>query len=47
MSIFQPILNDVTRIVIMKVELDSVRYKTGNIAAYKANDTFSIYMFRP
>lgn len=47
MSIFQPVLNDVTRIAIVKVELDSVRYETGNVAAYKANDTFSICMFGP
>jgi len=47
MSIFQSVLNDVTRIVIIKVELDSVRYETNNVAAYKANNTFSICMFRP
>ena len=47
MSIFQPVLNDVTRIAIVKVELDSVRYETGNVAAYKGNDTFSICMFGP
>ncbi len=47
MSIFQPVLNDVTRIAIVKVELGSVRYETGNVAAYKANDTFSICMFGP
>ncbi len=45
MSIFQPVLNDATRIAIVKIELDSVRYETGNVAAYKTNDTFSICMF--
>ena len=44
--IFQPVLNDATRIVIVKVELDSVRYETDNVAAYKTNDIFSIYMFK-
>ena len=46
-SIFQPMLNNATRIVIVKIELDFIRYETGNIAAYKTNDTFSIYIFRP
>ena len=47
MSIFQPVLNDATRIAIVKVELDSIRYETGNVAAYKTNDTFCICMFGP
>ena len=47
MSIFQPVLNEVTRIAVVKVGLDSVRYETGNVAAYKANDTFNICMFGP
>ena len=47
MSIFQPVLDDVTRVAIVKVELSSVKYETGNVAAYKGNDTFSICMFRP
>ncbi len=47
MSIFQPVLKDVTRIVIVKIELDSVRYETGNVAAYKGNDTDSICIFGP
>lgn len=38
---------DLTRIAIVKVELDSVRHETGNVAAYKANDTFSICIFGP
>ena len=46
-SIFQPMLNDITRIAIVKVELDFIKYETGNVAAYKANDTFSIYIFGP
>ena len=40
-------LNDATRIAIVKVESDSIRYETGNVAAYKTNDTFSIYIFGP
>ncbi len=47
MSIFQPVLKDVTRITIVRVELDSVSYETGDVAAYKANDTFSICMSGP
>jgi len=47
MSIFQPALNDVTRIAIIKVESDSIRYETANVAAYKAKDTFTICMFGP
>jgi len=47
MPIFQSMLNDATWIAIVKVELDSVRYETGNVAAYKANDTFSIRQDRP
>ena len=46
-SIFQPVLNNATQITIVKVELDSVRYETGNVAAYKTNDTFSICMSGP
>ncbi len=46
-SIFQPALNDVTRIAIIKVESDSIRYETANVAAYKAKDTFTICIFRP
>ena len=47
MSIFQPVLKDVTRIAIVKIELDSIRYETGNVAAYKGNNTDSICIFRP
>jgi len=47
MSIFQPALNDVTRIAIAKVESDSIRYETANVAAYKTRDTFNICMFGP
>ena len=46
-SIFQPVLDDVTRVAIAKVESNSVKYETGNVAVYKSNDTFSIYMFGP
>lgn len=46
-SIFQPILSEVTRIAVVKVELNSVSYETGNVAAYKSSDTFSICMFGP
>lgn len=47
MSIFQPVLNDVTRIAIAKVELNSIRNETANVAAYKSKDTFNICMFEP
>ena len=47
MSIFQPLLNDTIRIAIVKVELDSIIYETGSIAADKANYTFSICRTRP
>lgn len=45
MSVFQPALNDVIRIAIAKVESDFIRYETGNVAAYKAKDTFNICIF--
>ncbi|KAL2043406.1 hypothetical protein N7G274_003712 [Stereocaulon virgatum] len=47
MSIFQPVLDDITRVAIVKVELSSVKYETGNVAAYKGNDAFSICNFGP
>lgn len=47
MSIFQPVLNAVTRIAIAKVELNSIRYETANVAVYKTKDAFKICMFEP
>lgn len=47
MSIFQRVFDDVTRIAVVKVEFDSVRYETGTVAVYKGNDAFSICMFGP
>ena len=47
MSIFQPVLDDFTRVTIVKVDLSSVRYETGNVATYKVNDIFSMCMFGP
>jgi len=38
-------LNDVTRIAIVKVELNFIEYKTSNVVVYKINDTFNICMF--
>ena len=46
MFFFQFVLNDVIRIVIVKVELNFVKYKTSNVAAYKINDIFNICMFK-
>lgn len=40
-------LKDVIRITIVRVELNSISYETSDVVAYKANDTFSIYMSGP
>ena len=46
MSIFQFVLNNIIRIVIVKIKLNSVKYETSNVAAYKiSNNTFNICMF--
>lgn len=47
MSIFQPLLNEMTRIAIVKVDLGSVTYETGSVDADGANHTFSICTTRP
>jgi hypothetical protein len=47
MSVFQPVLDGVTRIAIVNVNLNFIRYEMGNIAAYKDNDTFGICLFEP
>jgi hypothetical protein len=45
MSIFQPVLDNVIRIAIVRITINFVRYETGLVYTYKANDSFSIYLF--